>query len=89
MRLFDPTGGDGLLDLSLITGDRFFARNADHFRRYSSGDAGREALVRDVPCKFNLIPWNPFPGAESRPNEPSECVLPRTPLKKWNHLLLH
>ena len=32
---------------------------------------------------------NPFPGAESRPNEPSECVLPRTPLKKWNHLLLH
>ena len=21
-------------------------------------------LVRDVPCKFNLIPWNPFPGAE-------------------------
>ena len=23
-------------------------------------------LVRDVPCKFNLIPWNPFPGAEFR-----------------------
>jgi 23S rRNA (adenine2503-C2)-methyltransferase len=22
------------------------------------------ALVRDVPCKFNLIPWNPFPGAQ-------------------------
>ena len=21
-------------------------------------------LVRDVPCKFNLIPWNPFAGAE-------------------------
>ncbi len=21
-------------------------------------------LVRDVPCKFNLIPWNPFPGAD-------------------------
>jgi 23S rRNA (adenine2503-C2)-methyltransferase len=21
-------------------------------------------LVRDVPCKLNLIPWNPFPGAE-------------------------
>ena len=21
-------------------------------------------LVRDVPCKFNLIPFNPFPGAE-------------------------
>ena len=20
------------------------------------------ALVRDVPCKFNLIPFNPFPG---------------------------
>ena len=24
------------------------------------------ALVRDVPCKFNLIPWNPFPGAPFR-----------------------
>ena len=24
------------------------------------------ALVRDVPCKFNLIPWNPFPGAAFR-----------------------
>jgi 23S rRNA (adenine2503-C2)-methyltransferase len=22
------------------------------------------ALTRDVPCKFNLIPFNPFPGAE-------------------------
>ena len=22
------------------------------------------ALVSNVPCKFNLIPWNPFPGAE-------------------------
>jgi 23S rRNA (adenine2503-C2)-methyltransferase len=22
------------------------------------------ALVRDVPCKFNLIPFNPFPGSE-------------------------
>ncbi|MBP8120660.1 MAG: 23S rRNA (adenine(2503)-C(2))-methyltransferase RlmN, partial [Burkholderiales bacterium] len=21
------------------------------------------ALVGDLPCKFNLIPWNPFPGA--------------------------
>ena len=21
------------------------------------------ALVRDVECKINLIPWNPFPGA--------------------------
>jgi len=21
-------------------------------------------LVREVPCKFNLIPWNPFPGAD-------------------------
>ena len=31
-----------------------------------SVDQARElaALVRDVPCKFNLIPWNPFPGTE-------------------------
>ena len=29
-------------------------------------EAARELarLVRDVPCKFNLIPWNPFPGAQ-------------------------
>ena len=29
------------------------------------------ALVRDVPCKFNLIPFNPFPGTEftSSPRE--------------------
>src|SRR6516164_4720990 len=24
------------------------------------------ARVRDVPCKVNLIPWNPFPGADFR-----------------------
>ena len=24
------------------------------------------ALVRDVPCKFNLIPFNPFPGPTLR-----------------------
>jgi 23S rRNA (adenine2503-C2)-methyltransferase len=24
------------------------------------------ALVRDVPCKFNLIPFNPFPGTPFR-----------------------
>jgi len=24
------------------------------------------ARVREVPCKLNLIPWNPFPGAEFR-----------------------
>jgi len=31
-------------------------------------DHARElaGLVRDVPCKFNLIPWNPFPGAALR-----------------------
>jgi len=31
-------------------------------------DQARELarLVRDVPCKFNLIPWNPFPGAAFR-----------------------
>ena len=33
-----------------------------------SADQARElaGLVRDVPCKFNLIPWNPFPGAAFR-----------------------
>ncbi|HRP77004.1 MAG TPA: 23S rRNA (adenine(2503)-C(2))-methyltransferase RlmN [Rhodocyclaceae bacterium] len=28
------------------------------------------ALVRDVPCKFNLIPFNPFPGSEFRRSPP-------------------
>ena len=33
----------------------------------SSGQArALAARVRGVPCKFNLIPWNPFPGAEFR-----------------------
>ena len=31
------------------------------------------ALVRDVPCKFNLIPFNPFPGAGLR-RSPDERV---------------
>jgi 23S rRNA (adenine2503-C2)-methyltransferase len=32
------------------------------------------ALVRDVPCKFNLIPWNPFPGAEFRTSPRARIV---------------
>lgn len=28
------------------------------------------ALVRDVPCKFNLIPFNPFPGSEFHRSPP-------------------
>jgi 23S rRNA (adenine2503-C2)-methyltransferase len=27
-------------------------------------------LVRDVPCKFNLIPFNPFPGSGLRKSQP-------------------
>ena len=30
------------------------------------------ALVRDVPCKLNLIPFNPFPGSEFR-DEPARA----------------
>jgi len=30
-------------------------------------------LVRDVPCKFNLIPFNPFPGSEFR-RSPAERI---------------
>jgi 23S rRNA (adenine2503-C2)-methyltransferase len=32
------------------------------------------ARVRGVPCKFNLIPWNPFPGAEFRTSPRSRIV---------------
>ena len=28
------------------------------------------ALVRDTPCKFNLIPFNPFPGTRYRRSSP-------------------
>ncbi len=31
-------------------------------------------LVRDVPCKFNLIPWNPFPGAQFRTSPRSRIL---------------
>ena len=40
------------------------------------------ALVRDVPCKFNLIPFNPFPGTEfareparAHPSRSSRCCM--------------
>jgi 23S rRNA (adenine2503-C2)-methyltransferase len=39
----------------------------------NDGDAHAEqliGLVRDVPCKFNLIPFNPFPGADLRRSSP-------------------
>jgi cytochrome P450/thioesterase domain-containing protein/protoporphyrinogen oxidase/acyl carrier protein len=64
MRLSDPGAGAGLLDLSLITGDRFFARTADHFRRYSSGDTERAALVRDVPELPGIV-WSMYRYATS------------------------
>ena len=32
------------------------------------------SLVRDVPCKFNLIPFNPFPQAQYKRSS-SEAVL--------------
>jgi 23S rRNA (adenine2503-C2)-methyltransferase len=31
-------------------------------------------LVRDVPCKFNLIPFNPFPGSEFRTSARSRML---------------
>ena len=37
-------------------------------------------LVRDVPCKFNLIPFNPFPGTEFR-DEPARAH-PRIPARR-------
>src|SRR2546423_4992309 len=66
LRLLDPDGSDhsGLLDLSLITGDRFFARTADIFRRYSSGDAERVELVREVP-ELPEIVWSMYRYATS------------------------
>jgi 23S rRNA (adenine2503-C2)-methyltransferase len=32
------------------------------------------ALVRGIPCKFNLIPWNPFPGAGFRTSPRARIV---------------
>ena len=57
---------------------RYLARRAARLRDLRVRDARRRqrqrrstrrelvALVRDVPCKFNLIPFNPFPGTEFR-----------------------
>jgi len=39
------------------------------------------ALVRDVPCKLNLIPFNPFPGSEFR-------VSPRTRIAAFQKRLM-
>jgi 23S rRNA (adenine2503-C2)-methyltransferase len=33
-----------------------------------------EALVREVPCKLNLIPFNPFPGSEFRTSPRARIV---------------
>ncbi len=38
------------------------------------------ALTRDVPCKFNLIPFNPFPGSEF-------SVSPRERIVAFQHQL--
>ncbi|MGE5089858.1 MAG: 23S rRNA (adenine(2503)-C(2))-methyltransferase RlmN [Candidatus Levyibacteriota bacterium] len=38
------------------------------------------ALVRDVPCKINLIPFNPFPGSEFQ-------VSPRERIRAFAHAL--
>jgi 23S rRNA (adenine2503-C2)-methyltransferase len=39
------------------------------------------ALTRDVPCKFNLIPFNPFPGTEFRTS-------PRERLRTFQQILI-
>jgi 23S rRNA (adenine2503-C2)-methyltransferase len=39
------------------------------------------ALVRDVPCKVNLIPFNPFPGTEFRTS-------PRERIRAFQHMLI-
>ena len=66
LRLLDPavSDGAGLLDLSLNTGDHFFARTAEIFRRFSSGDAEREALVREIPG-FRETAWGLYRHATS------------------------
>jgi 23S rRNA (adenine2503-C2)-methyltransferase len=38
-------------------------------------------LTRDVPCKFNLIPFNPFPGTEFRTS-------PRERVRAFQQLLM-
>jgi len=41
-----------------------------------SSDQARElcGLVREVPCKFNLIPFNPFPNTEFRTSSRNRIV---------------
>ncbi|SDY47046.1 Cytochrome P450 [Amycolatopsis xylanica] len=47
LRLRDPGTEEGLLDLSLNTGELFFLRTADMFLRYSNGEA--DDIDREVP----------------------------------------
>jgi 23S rRNA (adenine2503-C2)-methyltransferase len=44
------------------------------------------ARVRGVPCKFNLIPWNPFPGAEFRTSRRSRILAFQQALTDAGHV---
>ncbi|HKN53387.1 MAG TPA: alpha/beta fold hydrolase, partial [Amycolatopsis sp.] len=54
--------GNPLLDLTLNTGERFFARTAEIFRRFSSGEA--DALAREIPG-FCETAWSLYRHATS------------------------
>ncbi len=45
------------------------------------------ALTRDVPCKFNLIPFNPFPGAGYRRSAPEAIRRFREILLEAGHVV--
>lgn len=66
LRLLDPAGDGhaGQLDLVFIAGNRFFARNADIFYRFSAGGALRRNLVDEIPG-FRQRVWDLYRHATS------------------------
>ena len=59
-----PCGGASLRKNPTPTGPRNHrVRDARPRERRTEHAHELAALLKDTPCKINLIPWNPFPGA--------------------------
>lgn len=68
------TQGDQILDktLSKIGGKGLFVKELEVALQEGRADLAVHSM-KDVPCKFNLIPFNPFPGSPFR-RSPAERV---------------
>jgi thioesterase domain-containing protein/acyl carrier protein len=67
LRLFEPAAGgpgDGLLDLTLNTGECFFARTAAIFAQYAAGGAARDGVFEREP-RLRDVMWDVIRGPVS------------------------